>query len=247
MSGHSKWANNKAKKEKGDAQRARIFTKIAREIGVAVRASGADPDHNSKLYDIILKARANNMPNDNIARSIKKAAGDNDGAVYESLIYEGYGVGGSAVIVDVLTDKKNRTAGDLRHLFDKYGGSMGTTNCALIMFDKKGVIVCKRPDGASEDDIYEIALDSGCDDVLIDEEVYEVYTAPSDLNAVRVSLEQEKQTVMQAEIAYMPNNTVDLTEENLERFTKMIELMEDNDDVQNVYHNVNLPEEPEEE
>ncbi len=247
MSGHSKWANIKNKKAKGDAAKAKIFTKIGREIAVAVKAGGSDPNSNSKLYDAIANAKMNNMPNDNISRSIKKAAGEIGNINYESMTYEGYGIGGSAVIVEALTDNKNRTAGDVRHLFDKFGGSMGTTNCVSYMFDKKGQIVCEREEGKSEDDIYEIVLEAGAEDVNIEEDVFEVYTQPGDFPVVRKALEEKGLSLISAGVDWIPQNTITLDGENLVKFTRMLDGLEDNDDVQRVFHNVDLPEEEEEE
>ena len=189
MSGHSKWANIKATKGKNDAKRANIFTKIGREIAVAVKQGGSDPNTNSKLRDVIAKAKANNMPNDNIQRGIKKAAGELGSVNYEENIYEGYGAGGVAVIVETLTDNKNRTAGDVRHAFDKCGGSMGTSGCVSYMFDRKGVIVVEKAD-YSEDDMMMIALDAGAEDVVSDEDVFEIFTDSSDYSTVERRLRQ---------------------------------------------------------
>jgi len=246
MSGHSKWANIKNKKAKGDAAKAKIFTKIGREIAVAVKLGGSDPASNSKLYDAIANARMNNMPNDNITRSIKKAAGELGNINYENMTYEGYGIAGSAVIVEVLTDNKNRTAGEIRHYFDKFGGAMGTTNCVSYMFDRKGVIVCERNE-MSEDDIYELVLESGADDVEISEDVIEVYTTQPNLSAVRNAFEEKGFTLISAGMEWLPQNTITLDGDNLVKFQRMLDTMEDNDDVQKVFHNVELPEEEEEE
>ena len=246
MSGHSKWANIKNKKAKGDAAKAKIFTKIGREIAVAVKLGGSDPASNSKLYDAIANARMNNMPNDNITRSIKKAAGELGNINYENMTYEGYGIAGSAVIVEVLTDNKNRTAGEIRHYFDKFGGAMGTTNCVSYMFDRKGVIVCERNE-MSEDDIYELVLESGADDVEISEDVIEIYTTQPNLSAVRNAFEEKGFTLISAGMEWLPQNTITLDGDNLVKFQRMLDTMEDNDDVQKVFHNVELPEEEEEE
>ena len=245
MSGDSKWANIKHKKGKSDAIRGKIFTKIGREIAVAVKAGGPDPSINSKLYDVIVKARANNMPNDNIQRSIKKASGELGSINYESMMYEGYGIGGSAVIVETLTDNKNRTAGDVRCAFDKCGGSMGTTNCVSFMFDRKGVITCNRDGGLGEDEIFEMALECGADDVRVEDDMFEVLTAPADFSVVRKSLEDKGVTFINAEVEWIPQNTVTLTAEQLEKFERMLDMFDDNDDVQNVYHNVELPDDDE--
>lgn len=246
MSGHSKWANIKATKGKNDAKRANIFTKIGREIAVAVKQGGSDPNTNSKLRDVIAKAKANNMPNDNIQRGIKKAAGELGSVNYEENIYEGYGAGGVAVIVETLTDNKNRTAGDVRHAFDKCGGSMGTSGCVSYMFDRKGVIVVEKAD-YSEDDMMMIALDAGAEDVVSDEDVFEIFTDSSDYSTVREALEANKDiTILSSSIEMIPNNTVTPDSETQNKVQKLLDMLEDNDDVQNVYHNAELDEEEEE-
>jgi len=242
MSGHSKWANIKATKGKNDAKRANIFTKIGREIAVAVKQGGSDPNTNSKLRDVIAKAKANNMPNDNIQRGIKKAAGELGSVNYEENIYEGYGAGGVAVIVETLTDNKNRTAGDVRHAFDKCGGSMGTSGCVSYMFDRKGVIVVEKAD-YSEDDMMMIALDAGAEDVVSDEDVFEIFTDSSDYSTVRESLEANKDiTILSSSIEMIPNNTVTPDSETQNKVQKLLDMLEDNDDVQNVYHNAEMDE-----
>lgn len=237
MSGHSKWHNIQQKKGKSDAARASIFTKIGREIAVAVKQGGPDPNSNSKLRDAIAKAKSNNMPNDNIARSIKKASGELGSINYEEMTYEGYGVGGTAFIVEALTDNKNRTAGDVRHLFDKYGGSMGATGCVSFMFKRKGVIAVAKSD-IEEDDLMMYALDAGADDILTeDDEVFEVLTAPADLGAVREALEANGVKVLSAAVDMLPENEVTPDEAQQATLLKMIEKMEELDDVQNIYHN----------
>lgn len=246
MSGHSKWNNIKNKKGKSDAARSKIFTKIGREIAVAVKSGGSDPALNSKLYDVIQKAKINNMPNDNISRSIKKAAGELGSVSYENMTYEGYGCGGSAVIVECLTDSKNRTAGDVRCFFDKGGGSLGTTNCVSFMFEKKGVIAAERGESVTEDEIFELAIEAGADDVSIEDEVFVVKTSPSDFDQVRNNLADKGVVFTSAEIEWIPTNTITLADENLAKFRKMIDALEDLDDVQNVFHNVELPDEDEE-
>ena len=246
MSGHSKWANIKNKKAKTDAAKGKIFTKIGKEIAVAAKG-GADPNLNSKLADVIAKAKAANMPNDNIARAIKKAAGEGSNINYENLVYEGYGVGGSAVIVTTLTDNKNRTVGDVRHLFDKYGGSLGNTGSVSYMFEQKGVIVAERTVDLDEDTMMEIALEAGADDVLTDDDCYTVYTAPADFSSVRKFLENKGINFIEADVEMVPNDYITLEDKQLETFMKLIDALEDNDDVQSIYHNVNLPEEPDEE
>ena len=244
MSGHSKWANIKHKKGKSDAARANVFTKIGREIAIAVKAGGADPNSNSKLREVILKARQANMPNDNIQRSIKKASGELGSINYESMTYEGYGVGGTAFIVETLTDNKNRTAGDVRHIFDKHGGSMGSSGCVSYLFQRKGIIIV---DGAStsEDALFELAIEAGADDVVAADDVFEVYTAPNDLMSVKEYLDG-KVEVLTANVDMIPENTVDPTPEQVSTLLKMIDRFEENDDVQNVYHNAVLPEEEDE-
>ncbi len=246
MSGHSKWHNIQAKKGKADAARGRIFTKIGREIAVAAK-QGSDPNLNSKLADAIAKAKAANMPNDNIIRSIKKASGELSATNYESLTYEGYGAGGSAVIVETLTDNKNRTAGDVRHVFDKCGGAMGTTGCVGFMFDRKGVIVVERTATLTEDDMMELAIECGADDVVTEEDAFVVYTNPNDFSEVRKALEEKNLTFLEAAIQQVPQNKTELSPEDTAKFIKMVDLLEDLDDVQEVWHNVVLPEEDDEE
>ena len=246
MSGHSKWHNIQAKKGKADAARGKIFTKLGRELAVAAK-QGADPNTNSKLADVIAKAKAANMPNDNIKRSIAKATGELGSVNYENLMYEGYGVGGSAVMVSTLTDNKNRTVGDVRHIFDKYGGSLGTTGSVTFMFEYVGVIVVERTPELSEDTMMEYALESGADDCIVSDDVFEFRTSPSAFSAVRSYLEGKCIEFLEADIMYIPNDKIDLNEEQLVTFNKMLAALEDNDDVQDIYHNVNLPEEDEEE
>jgi len=238
MSGHSKWNNIKHKKEKSDAQKAKIFTKMGREIAVAVKAGGADPDVNGRLKDAIAKARANNMPNDNISRVIKKASGDQNTDNYEDITYEGYGVGGVAVIVETLTDNRNRTAGDLRHYFDKFGGNLGTNGSVSWMFDQKGIIIVAKADSVDEDTLMMDALDSGADDFSAEGEFYEISTSPDDFRAVRDALEEKGYAFESAEIEKIPQTNVKLTDEHdILMMEKLIESLEDNDDVQNIYHN----------
>lgn len=245
MSGHSKWANIKQKKGKTDAVRGSIFTKIGREIAVAVKAGGPDPNSNSRLRDVIAKAKANNMPNDNISRSIKKASGELGSVNYEEMTYEGYAAGGVAVIVEALTDNKNRTAGEVRHLFDKYGGALGATGCVSYLFKKKGIIAVNKGN-ISEDDMMMIALEAGADDVIDDEDVYLIYTMPLDIEAVRQALADAKLEIISSETDYIPDNYIDPPEANIASIQKLIDLLDENDDIQNVYHNANLPEEEEE-
>lgn len=246
MSGHSKWHNIQQKKGKSDAARANVFTKIGREIAVAVKQGGADPNSNSKLRDAIAKAKANNMPNDNISRSIKKASGELGSINYEEMTYEGYGVGGTAFIVQALTDNKNRTAGDVRHLFDKYGGSLGATGCVSFMFKRKGVIAVAKSD-ISEDDLMMYALEAGAEDINSDDEVYEVLTAPADFGAVRDELEKNGVKILSAEIDMIPENEANPDPQRQKPLLKMIDKLEELDDVQNVYHNAVITIQDEEE
>jgi len=242
MSGHNKWSKIKNAKEKNDQQNAKIFTKIGREIAVAVKAGGSDPNSNSQLKSIIAKAKSVNMPNDNINRSIKRASGELGNVNYESVSYEGYGVAGSAVIVYALTDNKNRTASDVRHLFDKFGGSLGSTGCVSYLFTKKGVIYVQKGTGISDDDMMMIALDSGAEDIQIEDDVFEIYTTPEDFETVKENLINNNIEIADSNIDLIPSNYVTLPADKETTFLKMIDLLEDNDDVQEVYHNVELSE-----
>jgi len=237
MSGHSKWANIKNKKEKADSARGKIFTKIGREIAVAVKSGGPNPDANSKLRDIIAKAKAANIPNDNIERSIKKAAGEGDATNYESLMYEGYGTSGVAIIVEALTDNRNRTAGEMRHLFDKHGGNLGQSGSVSYMFDRKGIIVIEKDDKLDEEELMMMALDAGADDFSADEECYEIITAPEVFSSVREKLEANNLVFADAEIKYVPQNYTAVSEEAAVKLQRLIDALEDNDDVQNVWTN----------
>lgn len=264
MSGHSKWHNIQAKKGKADAARGRIFTKIGREIAVAAKGN-PNPDTNSKLADVIAKAKAANMPNDNIQRSIKRAAGELSGADYKELTYEGYGPAGSAVIISALTDNNNRTAGDIRAIMGKHGGSMGNTGCVSYNFENKGYIVIERTAELTEDAVTEYALEAGADDVAVSDDVYEIYTSTEAFSDVRKYFEEKNKELMaaapksrhgdeeepkirfvQAEVAMIPQNKITLPEEKVRVFTNMLEALEDLDDVQEVYHNVDLPDDEEE-
>ena len=238
MSGHSKWNNIKRTKEKTDAQRGKIFTKIGREIAVIVKQGGSDPNTNSKLKDAIQKAKQNNMPNDSIERSIKKAAGELGGVNYESITYEGYGAGGAAVIVECLTDNKNRTAGDVRHSFDKHGGSLGSTGCVSYLFNRKGLLVIEKTSTMDMDEVMMDALEAGADDVVEQDDVIEVYTKPETFNDVKNGMEP-KYTFLSAEVTLIADNYVDLDDEKASQFQKMLDQLNDLDDVQEVYHNVN--------
>lgn len=248
MSGHSKWANIKNKKEKTDSQRGKIFTKIGREIAIAVREGGSDPVNSSKLRDVIAKAKAANMPNDNISRSIKKAAGELGSVNYEEIIYEGYAPGGVAVIVEVVTDNRNRTAAEMRHLFDKSGGSLGASGCVAWMFNRRGLIVVEQSATIDEDALMMAALDAGAEDFNALDDVYEIYTAVTDFSAVREALEGAGYTFLSADFARIPTNTVDAQNdaELVEKVEKLLERLDENEDVQQVFHNAILPEEEEE-
>ncbi|MBE5928593.1 MAG: YebC/PmpR family DNA-binding transcriptional regulator [Lachnospiraceae bacterium] len=239
MSGHSKFANIKHKKEKNDAKKGKIFTIIGREIAVAVKEGGPDPANNSKLRDVIAKAKANNMPNDTIDRGIKKAAGDSNSANYENITYEGYGPNGTAIIVRTLTDNKNRTASNVRNAFTKGGGNVGTTGCVSYMFDEKGQIIIDREECDLEpDDIMMMALDAGAEDFNEEEDSYEILTSPADFSVVREALENEGIPMAQAEVTMIPQNYVELTDETaLKMMNRIIDLLDDDDDVQEVYHN----------
>lgn len=238
MSGHSKWSTIKRKKEKTDNARAKVFTKIGREIAIAVREGGADPSANSKLKEVIAKAKANNVPNDNIDRIIKKASGEGNSAHYEEIVYEGYGPSGIAVIVETLTDNRNRTAGEMRHYFDKNKGNMGQSGCVSFLFTRYGEIVIEAED-MDEDKLMEDALEAGAVDFINDEDVFIIRTEPNDLGAVRDDLSAKGYKFVSAEVEYVPSTTVKLTdEEDLKMMGRLLEMMEDNDDVQGVWHNL---------
>ena len=243
MSGHSKWHNIQNTKAKADAARGQIFTKIGREIAVAVKTGGPDPNTNSKLYDVVQKAKQANMPNDNIMRSIKKASGELGGADYSEMLYEGYGTSGVAFVVECLTDNKNRTAGDVRHAFDKCGGALGTSGSVTFMFDRKGIIQIEA-EGLEEDAVMEAALDAGADDFNFDGDVFEIITDPNSLGAVRDALEEKGYAFLSAEAEYVPQTmTVIEDEEAATKMEKLIDMLEENDDVQAVWHNWEMPEE----
>ena len=238
MSGHSKWNNIKRTKEKTDAQRGKIFTKIGREIAVVVKTGGSDPNTNPRLKDIIYKAKQANMPNDTIERSIKKAAGELGGVNYEEVVYEGYGAGGSAVIVECLTDNKNRTAGDIRHFFDKFGGSLGANGCVSYLFNKKGLILIEKNAETDVDSVMMDALDCNAKDVVECDDVIEIYTDYTEVMEVKSLLEARGYALLSAEATKLPDNYVELDETKLSSFTRMMQALEDLDDVQEVYHNV---------
>ena len=240
MSGHSKWHNIQRTKGAQDAKRAKIFTKIAREMIVAVKEGGSgDPANNSRLAAVVAKAKAANMPNDNIKRTIEKALGAAGGDSYERVTYEGYGPSGAAVIVEAMTDNRNRTAAEIRHHFDKYGGNMGTSGCVAWSFDRKGVIIIDNEDGSiDEDKVFNDALEAGADDIETNDIVFEIYTAPEDFTAVNDALEGSGYRFLSAQIEMIPQNSVSLSDpDDVKNMEKMLDLMEDNDDVQNVWHN----------
>lgn len=244
MSGHSKWNNIKRKKEKTDGQKAKIFTRMGREISVAIREGGsADPATNSKLKDAIAKAKANNVPNDNIERILKKAASEGSGENYEALQYEGYGPCGIAVIVETLTDNRNRTAADLRHYFDKCGGNLGQTGCVSFMFNQKGKLIVEA-EGLDEDKVMEDALEAGASDFAADEDIFEITTEPEDFSAVRDDLESKGYTFVTAEVQMVPDVLTAIEDPDaIKNMEKLLDMLDDNDDVQDVWHNWDRPDE----
>ena len=244
MSGHSKWNNIKRKKEKTDGQKAKIFTRMGREISVAIREGGsADPATNSKLKDAIAKAKANNVPNDNIERILKKAASEGSGENYEALQYEGYGPCGIAVIVETLTDNRNRTAADLRHYFDKCGGNMGQTGCVSFMFNQKGKLIVEA-EGLDEDKVMEDALEAGASDFAADEDIFDITTEPEDFSAVRDDLEAKGYTFLTAELQMVPDVLTAIEDPDaIKNMEKLLDMLDDNDDVQDVWHNWDRPDE----
>ncbi|MCH5351219.1 MAG: YebC/PmpR family DNA-binding transcriptional regulator [Clostridiales bacterium] len=243
MSGHSKWSTIKRKKGEKDGARAKVFTKISREILVCIKETGsADPANNSKLAALVQKAKSNNIPNDNIDRLLKKAAGGGEKNDYENCVYEGYGPGGVAVIVEALTDNKNRTAAAVRHIFDKCGGSLGTTNCVSYMFDQKGMITVERKPGDDEEEVMMAALDVGADDFDSSDDEFYIFTAPSSLDAVRAGLEKAGMTIVLAETKRIPSSTVDVDEATEVKIRRLLDMFDEDDDVQEVYHNALLPE-----
>lgn len=240
MSGHSKWKTIQKTKNATDAKRAQAFTKVARELIVAAREGGSgDPNNNSRLATVILKAKAVNMPNDNIKRAIEKGLGAGVGDHYESVTYEGYGPAGVAVIVEAMTDNRNRTASEVRHNFDKYGGNMGATGCVAWSFDRKGAIIIDNEDGdLDEDTVMADALDAGAEDLVTDDSVFEVYTSVEDFNSVNAALEKKNYKFLSAQIEMVPQNYIKLTDpDDVKNMEKMLDVMEDNEDVQNVWHN----------
>ncbi|GKU23833.1 YebC/PmpR family DNA-binding transcriptional regulator [Clostridium folliculivorans] len=242
MSGHSKWHNIQAKKGKVDSKRGKVFTKIGKELAMAIKNGGANLDTNSKLRDVVAKAKAANMPNDNIQRAIKKAAGEADTVTYEEIVYEGYGPSGIAVIVETLTDNKNRTAGNVRHAFTKQGGNMGALGCVSFMFQKKGEIVIEKSDSVDEDELMMMALDAGAEDFSSEDEVFVIMTTPEDFGSVRETLETNGLEFLEADIKAVADTYTAIDEETAVKFQKMLDQLEDDDDVQNVYHNAEFPE-----
>lgn len=243
MSGHSKWHNIQAKKSKTDAKRGKIFTKIGKELAVAAKNGGANPESNGKLRDIIAKAKASNMPQDTIQRAIKKGAGEMDGVNYEEIVYEGYGPNGVAVIVNALTDNKNRTAANVRYAFDRSGGNLGSLGCVSFMFQKKGQIIIEKKDSIDEDELMMAALDAGAEDFVAGDEVFEVITSYEDFSTVRETLETAGYEFVSAETTMIPDTYTALDMEGAEHVQKLIDKLEDDDDVQDVYHNAEFPEE----
>ncbi|MBC3898967.1 YebC/PmpR family DNA-binding transcriptional regulator [Acetobacterium malicum] len=238
MSGHSKWSTIKHKKGKADAKRGQIFTKLAKYIAVASREGGSDPEMNAKLKEAIVKAKAANMPNENIDRAVKKGAGELQGSVYEEITYEGYGPGGVAVIIETLTDNKNRTAGDVRHALDKNGGNLGTSGCVGFLFTKKGQIMIEKTDDIDEEALMMLALDAGAEDIETADEGYEISTEPADFGQVCDVLKKEGYELASAEIAMIPATEVELTDATeIKKMLKMIDMFDDNEDVQAVWHN----------
>lgn len=246
MSGHNKFSKIKNKKAANDAATGKIYTKIGREIVVAVKEGGPDPNSNAKLKTVIAKARANNMPNDNINRSIKKATGELSAVNYEAMTYEGYGPAGSAVIVQALTDNKNRTASEVRHYFDHHGGSLGSTNCVSYLFTKKGVIDIPKGVGITEDDMMMHSIEANAEDCVTYDTFYEILTTPENFESARQYFESNNIPMDNAELDLIPANYIKLESDKLKSFLKLIDELEDNDDIQEVYHNVELPEDDEE-
>lgn len=243
MAGHSKWKNIANRKGKVDAKRGKIFTKIGKEIAIAAKNGGSNLDSNAKLRDVIAKAKANNMPKDSIERAIKKATGELAGVNYDEIVYEGYGPAGVAVVVEVLTDNKNRSAGNVRHLFDKCGGNLGANGCVGWMFNKKGQIIIERTDDMDEEEVMMAALDAGAEDFNAEEEVFEITTEMGEFSTVREALEGQGFEFLSAELTMIPDNYTSIDMDTSAKMMKLIDLLEDDDDVQNVYHNAEFPEE----
>lgn len=245
MSGHSKWHNIQAKKGKTDSKRGKIFTKIGKEMMMAAK-DGTNPDNNAKLRDIIVKAKAANMPNDNISRVLKKAAGDSSSADYEEMVYEGYGPNGVAVIVEALTDNRNRTAGNVRHIFDKYGGNLGTPGSVTFMFNKKGQIIIEKTDEVDEEELMMLSIESGAVDFISQDTVYEIITEPENFDSVKVAIVEAGIEILEGEVTMLPNVTTSLDLETSEIVQKLVDILLEDDDVDNVYHNAEFDEKFEE-
>ncbi|NLF36991.1 MAG: YebC/PmpR family DNA-binding transcriptional regulator [Clostridiaceae bacterium] len=237
MSGHSKWANIKHKKERSDSSRGKLFTKIGREIMVAVKSGGPDPNANSRLRDVIAKAKANNVPNDTISKSIKKASGEGNAENYDQITYEGYGPNGVAVIVETMTDNRNRTASDVRHYFDKFGGNLGTNGCVSYLFDKKGVIVIEDDGKIDADQLMMEALEAGAEDFENEDEMFEITCDPTEFSTLREALETKGYNFLQADLQMIPQTYVKIDEDKVASMEKLIDNLDDLDDVQNIYHN----------
>ncbi|MFL0194630.1 YebC/PmpR family DNA-binding transcriptional regulator [Clostridium sp. WILCCON 0269] len=246
MSGHSKWHNIQAKKGKADARKGKVFTKIGKELAIAAKNGGSNPDNNSKLRDVIAKAKSNNMPQDTITRAIKKGAGEMAGVNYEEIVYEGYGPNGAAVIVKALTDNKNRTAGNVRSIFTKQGGNLGASGCVSWMFQSKGELIIEKKDDMDEDEIMMQALDAGAEDFNVQDEVFQITTTVEDFGIVRENLENKDFEFLSSEITMIPDNTVSVDVATAGKVQKLIDKLEDDDDVQDVYHNADFPDEFEE-
>jgi YebC/PmpR family DNA-binding regulatory protein len=247
MSGHSKWATIKRAKGKVDAVRGQVFARISKEIIVAVRNNGSNPDYNIKLKTLIAKAKESNMPNENISRAILRGSGQLEGVNYEELTYEGYGPGGVAIMVEVITDNRNRTAGDIRHIFDKYGGNLGETNSVNWMFERKGLLIIDREEyPVEEDEMLMLVLEAGGEDLRIKEDVFEIYTTPADFETVKDTLSNKFEFLM-AEISNIPNNKVQVEDENLVKLKKLLSFLNENEDVQNVYDNADYEDEEDDE
>lgn len=243
MSGHSKWNNIKNKKGKEDARKGKVFTKLARYIMVAAKEGGPDPDYNPALKAAIEKAKAENMPNDNIERAIKKGTGELGGQAFEEIMYEGYGPSGIAIMVNCLTDNRNRTASEVRHAFDKFGGNLGQSGSVSFLFEKKGVLAIEKNEEIDEEELTLLAIDLGAEDIYIEEDGYQIITDPKDFSKVEDGLKESGYNFIMAEISYIPQTTVTLTDEkDIKNMSRLLELLEDNDDVQEVYHNWEMPE-----
>lgn len=237
MSGHSKWSNIKHKKAKMDAQKGKLYTKLSKMIIVAVREGGPDPEANSRLRDIIEKAKEANMPNENIIRAIKRGSGELGGENLEEALYEGYGPGGAAILLEVMTDNRNRTAAELRHIFDKHGGNLGEAGCVAWMFEKKGLLIVEKKEGINAEEIMMLAIEAGADDVEEQEDSIEIITSPEQFESVKKALQENNVKLSSAEITYLPKTTLTLSEKDSEMMEKLLEALDDHDDVQNVYTN----------